>query len=407
MSARPGRSLIRSGDVLLHWVEGQLSLVRLGSAQRIAVPVGATHLLDAFSVASDPDEIAARFGRSTEERDAILGNIADLERVGALRDASRRYDEVYFDAFSGLVIHETMLRDGPRLTAYAQAIAARVKPGDTVIDAGTGTGVLAMLAARAGAAKVYAVDRARVGPIARELFARNGLDDRIEFVQSDLDDFTPSGQVDVIVSETFGHLGHVEGTVLALGRLARRTLRPGGALIPEALEVHAAPLSDPETHRERIGTFGQPLHGLDFSMVRATVLSSARSDRCIAPSTLLAPAQCANRHELATREDEAWEKQLLFTADRAGPFDAIGLYFDLDLGAGVKLSTAFDAPPTHWHQTWVPVEPMMVAQGDAIGARIRLSPAARELRKVDLDVHCGLLQTHRLDPEYRARVFVR
>ncbi len=404
---RAARTLVRSGDVLLHWIDGQLSLVRLGSAQRIPVPTGAIHVLDAFSQAREPAEVAARFGRSDSEREAIAQTIADLERIGALRDPERRYDELYFDAFSGLVIHETMLRDSPRLDAYARAIAAQVRPGDTVIDAGTGTGVLAMLAAKAGASKVYALDRARVGEIARELFVRNGVADRVEFVQTDLDDFNPPERVSAIVSETFGHIGHVEGTVGALGRLARRALVEGGAMIPTALEVHCAPLSAPEVYRARVGVFAEPLHGLDFSMVRRTVMSSARSEECIAAETVLAAAQLANRHEFLTDDAEVWERQLLFGVERQGRFDGLGLYFDLDLGAGVRLSTAFDQPATHWHQTWVPVEPMDVEQGDSIGVRIRLSPAARELRKIDLDVHCGVLRADRLDPEYRSRVFVR
>lgn len=407
MSDGAAALLVRSGDVLLHWVEGQLSLVRLGAAQRIPIPAGAVHLLDAFDHPVSAEDVARRFAGSPGETREILASIGELVRVGALRDPNKRYEEVYFDAFSGLVIHETMLRDGPRLDAYAQAISAQVKPGDTVIDAGTGTGVLAMLAARAGAAKVYALDRARVGPIARELFARNGLGDRIEFVHTDLDDFTPPEPVDAIVSETFGHLGYVEGTVGALSRLAKRALREGGAMIPRALEIHCAPLSDADLYHARIGVFDEPLHGLDFSLVRSSVSASARSDRSIPPTAVLAPTERVHRHDFLADDAEKWETQAVFTSARAGRFDALGLYFDLEMGGDVRLSTSWDAPETHWHQTWVPIEPMPVEKGQRIGVRLRLAPAARELRKVDLDVHCGLLQPTGLDPDFRTRVFVR
>ena len=53
---------------------------------------------------------------------------------------------------------EAMLLDVNRNSAYENAIRSLVKPGDVVIDAGTGTGLLAMIAARAGAKKVFAIE---------------------------------------------------------------------------------------------------------------------------------------------------------------------------------------------------------------------------------------------------------
>ena len=60
--------------------------------------------------------------------------------------------------FAGLPEHEEMLSDTVRVNAYHQGIHDNVKPGDVVLDLGTGTGLLALMASRAGAAKVYAVE---------------------------------------------------------------------------------------------------------------------------------------------------------------------------------------------------------------------------------------------------------
>ena len=66
----------------------------------------------------------------------------------------------FWDAshFSNLYEHEQLLGDSGRCDAYAKAILKHIKPGDTVIDVGTGTGVLAMLAARVEGTHVYALD---------------------------------------------------------------------------------------------------------------------------------------------------------------------------------------------------------------------------------------------------------
>ena len=73
-----------------------------------------------------------------------------------------------FAGFADLMgFHRHLLDDHTRTSALIDAINAVVKPGDTVIDLGTGTGILAMAAARAGAARVYAIDHASIVDSAR------------------------------------------------------------------------------------------------------------------------------------------------------------------------------------------------------------------------------------------------
>ena len=63
-----------------------------------------------------------------------------------------------------------MLNDRARTDAFIRAIEATVRPGDVVVDLGTGTGVLALAAARAGARRVYAIEASGVGRAARSVF---------------------------------------------------------------------------------------------------------------------------------------------------------------------------------------------------------------------------------------------
>mgnify|MGYP006317027487 CR=1 FL=1 len=60
-------------------------------------------------------------------------------------------------------MHRLMLDDEVRIDAFASALAKVIRPGDTVVDVGTGTGVLAFLAKKAGAKrKASEVDAAGV-----------------------------------------------------------------------------------------------------------------------------------------------------------------------------------------------------------------------------------------------------
>lgn len=78
-----------------------------------------------------------------------------------------------------------MIADSGRVNAYAEAIAAAVRPGDVVADIGCGAGLFSLLACRAGARRVFAIEADECIQAARELARANGLEDVIEFFQSD------------------------------------------------------------------------------------------------------------------------------------------------------------------------------------------------------------------------------
>src|ERR1700682_5750408 len=88
------------------------------------------------------------------------------------------------DAYS-LRDYAEMIADTDRFGSYVKAIAQGVRPGDAVLEIGCGPGVFALLACRAGARRVYAIETEDVVHFARQLAAANGLADRVEFIQND------------------------------------------------------------------------------------------------------------------------------------------------------------------------------------------------------------------------------
>src|SRR5687768_18330237 len=98
-----------------------------------------------------------------------------------------------------------MLLDAARVEGFARAIAQVVRPGDVVLDVGTGTGILAILAAKAGARRVYAIDRSGVVELARAHVAANGVGDVDEVIRGSLEQLQLPEPPRVIVGEQLGN----------------------------------------------------------------------------------------------------------------------------------------------------------------------------------------------------------
>lgn len=107
------------------------------------------------------------------------------------------------DIFGSHEIAFECLADLDRTGAFERAIAAAVHPGDRVLELGTGTGVLSLMAARAGARSVDAYELS--GPtaaMARRNVEANGYGSVVRVVEDDVTTcrFT-GGPYDVVIAE--------------------------------------------------------------------------------------------------------------------------------------------------------------------------------------------------------------
>lgn len=94
----------------------------------------------------------------------------------------------------------------PSTISSLLADALDFKPGSVVVDVGTGSGILSIIAAKLGASKVYGVDAAdETVEIASANAATHGVADRVEFAQGDM--FDPLGhdlEADVVIGDVSG-----------------------------------------------------------------------------------------------------------------------------------------------------------------------------------------------------------
>jgi protein arginine N-methyltransferase 1 len=165
--------------------------------------------------------------------------------------------------FAGFHEQERMLADRPRMNFYHAAITRHIQPGDRVIDLGTGTGILAALAARRGAAHVYAIDHSDILIHARTLAVENQIEN-VEFIAMHSTKFAVSERVDVILHEQMGDCLFDESMVANVTDLRDRVLKPGGLILPSCFEFFCEPI---KINDDRLVPFIWELdvHGYDYS----------------------------------------------------------------------------------------------------------------------------------------------
>ncbi len=287
------------------------------------------------------------------------------------------------------LIYQDMLADGTRMRRYRAAIEAVVRPGQVVADLGTGTGVLAMMAARAGAARVYAVEnRPRVAWLARRVVQANGLAGQVRVLEADAREVQLDEPVDVIVNELIGDFGTDELIHECVTAFAARNLKPGGRVLPERLRTWLVPAQYGDEFR---GVWRRDFHGLDL---RGAIDFPCRPEAVLhplreRPRELAAPApveDLAYPEDLSPRPERF---ELAFTVARAGTLQGFAGYFEAELAPGIGLGTYPCYPGCHWNNWHWPVSPPLeVAPGQRIAATLH-APAGTMAQVWTLDWALG------------------
>jgi len=153
--------------------------------------------------------------------------------------------------------HFRLVQDHLRNEAYDAALRRAIRPGMRVLDIGSGTGLLAMMAARAGAAEVFSCEmNPAVADVAQEIIAVNGLSDRVQVLSKHsgkLDaDVDLGGRVDIIVSEIVSNNMLSEGVLPSMEHATGNLLKPGGVVIPARGTVKVALAFHPHPSDKRM-----------------------------------------------------------------------------------------------------------------------------------------------------------
>jgi SAM-dependent methyltransferase len=271
--------------------------------------------------------------------------------------------------------HDHYLSDSARNEAYRRALAEVVSPDARVVDLGAGTGLLGVLAARAGASEVVAVDRGPILDVAAEIARASGHPDIVHRRGSSLDLDLPTA--DVVVADQLDGLGADAGLFQCFADARRRFLAPDGVLVPGALAVHFAPVEHDDT-AGLLTRFTDQREDLDTS----PALPWVRNQRYWADleaEHLLGPAV-----DGADEPTDEWKSRRVTgstTISRDGSLVGLGGWWSAQLSPSVRVTNApgADGRVDRGHQLLPLDAPVPVQAGDVVHVDVRLQDVTGEL----------------------------
>lgn len=177
----------------------------------------------------------------------------------------------------GLPYHYEMVSDKKRVTPFKKAIFATCK-GKRVLESGTGSAILSILAAKAGAQKVYAVEIDKeVAKFARENIKRAGYQNTIILIENDVKKVTlkdiDNEKVDVVIAENLSTWQVTEPQIQIMNHINNFLAKKNSVVLPAKI-FNYIELAQSQYRFENV--IDLRTHYFEFTGIRKSKILSAK-----------------------------------------------------------------------------------------------------------------------------------
>lgn len=345
------------------------------------------------AIARDDSLLAAHMGLgqcARELGDSRTALAAFRHAAGLAPQGAPGHDDVQA-ALSGLLSsqipgwHFPMLADAARNEAYGRAIAKAVTPGMTVLDIGTGSGLLSLFAARAGAGRIVSCEaHPLIAETAQEIVAKNGYADRITVIAKRSTELTtgeldPAADLpapaDLVVSEVLDAGLTGEGMLPTCRDALKRLMKPGAAMIPARARVLAQIVSLPALRavnplRDLCGFDLSPFDRFRNRAAHGTARLDHEAHAALSDVLPVLDIDFRNPPDWTRPQTMPWQAAVT----TAGTAQAVAFWFALWLDDEILLSSGPGGELRHWGQAvcWLP-EDRAVQPGDSLAFTVTLA----------------------------------
>jgi len=317
-------------------------------------------------------------------------------------------------SYSRLSTHRAMVFDARRNDFYARSIRRHVNSDSVVLDLGAGLGLHGLMAAAAGARRVYLVEPEAVLSIALDVARTNGLADRIIPLEGRIEETDLPEPVDLIVSVLTGNLLFSEDLLPSLLRARDRYLKPGGHLVPDFAHLILCPVAAAELHARYVGAWNSPHFGIDFSAVKSYAANEILwlSPTDVPQMRLAAPAVLSAVDFVQARDCDC-RGSVDVDVTASGDCDGLLAWIEIKSGDDTLSADPAAGAPLHWSPAFLPLDPPLpLTAGDTL--RIGLerpargdwtwtlhAPSGERRHSTFLGSADGLIRLSRLAPDHR------
>jgi SAM-dependent methyltransferase len=271
--------------------------------------------------------------------------------------------------------HRLYLTDRVRTSLFRRAINAVVKPGDVVLDLACGTGVLGMLAMKAGAARVYQIDVTGMIQIARDVARANGCGQSAIGIRDLSNRAMLPEMVDVIIADQMSHFGIGAGMPEIFNDARRRFLKPGGRTIPRRLELFVTPVNFPEMWGA-VSFWDKKPAGLNMAPAHVIAFNTGYPAENRPRRMLGKPAKMIT-FDLTELTPDHFHAEAEIEISAAGVMHGLSGWFVAQLAPGVSMTNSpFNKGRIGRRAAFLPIEkPVVLRKGDRVKISIGIIPA--------------------------------
>lgn len=308
---------------------------------------------------------------------------------------------LYSKFYSQLQSQKGMLSDIVRTSCYHKSITPNIFTNKVVMDVGTGSGILAIFSAKAGAKKVYGIEFSSCANYAKKLIESNNLQNKNVVINKKIEDIKENEieKVDIIVSEPLGVL-LVNERMLESFLIARdHFLKPDGIMNPSKATMFFLPFSDQALYENNLSqiSFFTDTNFFDINM--SSLYSDALNEKMskvivgpYSPQCHISNIPITKTFDFKTIKTEEllnFSVYLEFIINSPCLIHGLASWFDAELCNNIILSTSPTNPITHWYQTRLLFkEPLAVNKGQKVKGIIAFK--ANQEQSYDIYLKLGI-----------------
>uniref|UniRef100_UPI00358FC59E protein arginine N-methyltransferase 1-like n=1 Tax=Myxine glutinosa TaxID=7769 RepID=UPI00358FC59E len=301
--------------------------------------------------------------------------------------------DYYFDSYAHFGIHEEMLKDEVRTLTYRNAIYhnKHLFRDKFVLDVGSGTGILSMFAAKAGARKVFGIECSSICDYSEKIIHTNNLDHVITIIKGKVEEVElPVEKVDIIISEWMGYCLLYESMLNTVIFARDKWLKPGGLIFPDRATLYITAIEDRQYKDYKIHWW-ENVYGFDMTCIRDVAIKEPLVD-VVDPKQVVTNSCLIKEVDIATVnvDDLTFTSPFCLQVNRNDYIHALVAYFNIEFTKCHKrtgFSTGPDAAYSHWKQTVFYLDDYLtVRRGEELYGAITMKPNAKNNRDLDFNI---------------------